>query len=224
MVRSRDSGQAFPVYITVMAGLLFLAFAYFAVGQAAMTRNGAQTAADAAALAAAQDARDQLRDGWLGVILDPAQWGDFLAGEEYDVVAACRHAASFAAKNDAKLSGETCVPLPFGERGFRVEVVTLDSVGDSVIPGTENQHASATATAVLEPLCTFDAPEPTPEPEPPEPGPDPTPDPEPTPTETAPVEPDPIFGLTCDGVPWTIDPDRPELPSVADLFTVRLSD
>ncbi|MGW6565488.1 pilus assembly protein TadG-related protein [Streptomyces sp. NPDC054975] len=213
--RHRDSGQALPVYITVMAGLLFLALAYFAVGQAAVTRNSAQTAADAAALAAAQDARDQLRDGWLGVILDPAQWGEFLSGGDYDVDAACRRAASFAAKNDAKLFGEACVPLPLGERGFRVEVRTLDSVGDSVIPGTENQRARATATAVLEPLCTFDSPEPTQEPEPPEPD----PDPEPTPSETA-----PILGLTCDGIPWTIDPDRPELPSAADLFTVRLSD
>ena len=56
----RDDGQAFPIYITVVGGLLFLAFAYFAVGQAAVNRNGAQTAADAAALAAAQEARDQL--------------------------------------------------------------------------------------------------------------------------------------------------------------------
>lgn len=203
-----------------MAGLLLLAFAYFAVGQAAVTRNGAQTAADAAALAAAQDARDQLRDGWLGVILDPAQWSEFLSGGDYDEEVACQRAASFAAKNDAKLSGEMCVPLPFGERGFRVEVRTLGSVGDSIIPGTENQHATASATAVLEPLCTFEAAEPTQDPEPPEPD----PDPEPTPTEPAPTEPAPILGLTCDGVAWTIDPDRPELPSVADLFTVRLAD
>lgn len=207
-----------------MAGLLFLAFAYFAVGQAAATRNGAQTAADAAALAAAQDARDQLRDGWLGVILDPAQWGDFLSGGAYDEYAACGRAASFAAKNDAELSGERCVSLLMGEQGFRVEVRTLDAVGDSIIPGTENQHATARATAVLEPRCTFEAPEPTQEPEPPEPpepepDPDPTPDPEPTPTEPA-----PILGLTCDGVPWEIDPDEPELPSAADLFTVRLAD
>ncbi|MEU6950119.1 pilus assembly protein TadG-related protein [Streptomyces sp. NPDC046316] len=220
--RRSDAGQAFPIYITVMAGLLFLAFAYFAVGQAAANRNGAQTAADAAALAAAQDARDQLRDGWLGVILDPTQWSDFLSGGEYDEYAACQRAASFAAKNDANLSGEGCVPLAFGEHGFRVEVRALDSVGRSVIPGTESQHATATATAVIEPLCTFDAPEPTVEPEPPAP-PDPPEEPEPDPSPT-PTEPDPIVGLTCDGVPWTIDPDRPELPTVADLFIVRLAD
>ncbi|MGW2016378.1 pilus assembly protein TadG-related protein [Streptomyces sp. NPDC001927] len=220
--RRRDAGQAFPVYITVVAGLLFLAFAYFAVGQAAATRNGAQTAADAAALAAAQDARDQLRAGWLGVILDPAQWGDFLEGGEYDDRAACQRAASFAAKNGANLSGDGCVPLPFEERGFRVEVMTQAAVGVSVIPGTEDRHATARAKAVIEPLCTFEAPEPPPGTDPPsEPEPTPEPDPEPSPT---PTEPAPILGLACDGVPWTIDPDRPELPSAADLFTVRLAD
>ncbi|MCT4355549.1 pilus assembly protein TadG-related protein [Streptomyces sp. Je 1-79] len=203
-----------------MAGLLFLAFAYFAVGQAAATRNGAQTAADAAALAAAQDARDQLRDGWVAVILDPAQWGDFLSGRQYDEYAACQRAASFAAKNHAEVPGEGCNPLSSGELGFRVEVRTLNSVGESVIPGTEIQHATAKATAVIEPLCTFEAPEPTQPPEPTdEPEPDPEPDPRPTPTEPVPIQ-----GLTCDGVSWTIDPDRPELPSAADLFTVRLAD
>ncbi|MFC8274449.1 pilus assembly protein TadG-related protein [Streptomyces sp. NPDC057271] len=217
MGRQKDSGQAFPVYIAVMAGLLFLAFAYFAVGQAAAHRNGAQTAADAAALAAAQDARDQLRDGWLAVILHPTQWDDFLSGGAYDEYAACQRAASFAAKNGAELPDGGCDPLPLG---FRVEVRSLDSIGRSVVPGTENQHATATATAVLEPLCAFEAPEPTEDPEPTEePVPEPEPDPSPTPTE-----PSPILGLTCDGVPWTIDPDRPELPSAADLFTVRLTD
>lgn len=55
-----DAGQAFPIYVVMVAGLLFLAFAFFAVGKASATRNEAQGAADAAALAAAQDARDTL--------------------------------------------------------------------------------------------------------------------------------------------------------------------
>jgi hypothetical protein len=212
--RTGDSGQAFPVYITVVAGLLFLAFAYFAVGQAAATRNGAQTAADAAALAAAQDAREQLRDGWIEVIQDPAAWERFLKGESYVVPRACERAASFAARNEAELWGVGCARLPVGEEGFRVQVRTRYTVGESIIPGTEGQHAMAEATAVLEPRCTFDAPEPTPEPEP-------APEPEPRPT---PTEPAPILGLSCDGDPWEIDPERPRLPSAADLFTVRLAD
>lgn len=58
----------------MVAGLLFLAFAYFAVGQAAVNRNGAQTAADAAALAAAQETRDGLADLWVADVLDPSKW------------------------------------------------------------------------------------------------------------------------------------------------------
>ncbi|WP_137993628.1 pilus assembly protein TadG-related protein [Streptomyces vilmorinianum] len=211
--RTGDSGQAFPIYITVMAGLLFLAFVYFAVGQAAATRNGAQTAADAAALAAAQDARNQLRDGWLEVILDPAAWDRFLNGESYIAPRACERAASFAAKNDAELWGKRCARLPVGEEGFRVQVRTRYTVGESIIPGTEGQHATAEATAVLEPRCTFKAPDPTPEPEP-----------EPAEPDPKPAEPGPIQGLSCDGDPWEIDPERPRLPSAADLFTVRLAD
>jgi hypothetical protein len=219
-LRTGDSGQAFPIYITVVAGLLFLAFAYFAVGQAAATRNGAQTAADAAALAAAQDAREQLRDGWLEVILDPEQWERFLSGEGYATGRACDRAASFAAKNDAELWGNGCVRLPLGDEGFRVQVRTRYTVGDSIIPGTERQRATAEATAVLEPRCIFHVPEPTADPDPdPDPDPEPEPDPEPTPTEPA-----PILGLSCDGDPWEIDPERPRLPDAADLFTVRLAD
>ncbi|MBT2439401.1 hypothetical protein J7E93_04545 [Streptomyces sp. ISL-36] len=212
----RDSGQAFPIYITVVAGLLLLAFVYFAVGQAASTRNGAQTAADAAALAAAQDAREQLRDGWLDVILTPAEWPDFLDGERFLTDPACRRAGVFAAKNDAKLFGnEGCVPLD-GEEGFSVTVRTLNTVGGSVIPGTDKQHAVASAKAVIEPRCTFKAPEPPAEPPGPEP---PGPDPAPTPSD-----PGPILGLWCAGEPWEIDPDRPRLPRAVDLFTVRLAD
>ncbi|QGZ50708.1 hypothetical protein GPZ77_22140 [Streptomyces sp. QHH-9511] len=210
---SGDAGQAFPIYITVVAGLLLLAFAYFAVGQAAVTRNGAQTAADAAALAAAQDAREQLRDGWLEVILDPAKWTAFLAGEDYAEGAACEQAASFAGRNDAELWGESCRRLPAGEEGFHVTVRTLSPVGQSVVPGTDKQHAVASAKAVIEPRCTFDAPEPEPEPEPEETS---TPDPDEG------EEPEPILGLSCDGVPWEVDPAQPRLPSAADLFMVRL--
>jgi hypothetical protein len=214
-----DSGQAFPIYITVVAGLLFLAFAYFAVGQAAATRNGAQTAADAAALAAAQDAREQLHRGWLAVILNPAEWDDFVRGKKFGEYTACREAESFAVKNDAELvKSGGCTRLGWwdgGEDGFTVKVRTLGTVGKSVIPGTEEKHATAKATAVIEPRCTFEAPEP--------------PEPEKTgkPGEgedDKDKEEQPILGLFCDGKPWKINPVNPELPGAADLFTVRLAD
>ncbi|MET9432649.1 pilus assembly protein TadG-related protein [Streptomyces sp. NPDC006551] len=211
--RTGDAGQAFPIYVTVVGGLLFLAFAYFAVGQAAATRNGAQTAADAAALAAAHSARDQLRDGWLGVIANPSAWPDYLDGGRFESDEACGRAGVFAAKNDAELWGDECVPVDGTEEGFRVTVRTRGTVGASVIPGTDERHAIATATAVVEPRCTFDAPESEPTPAPAE-----TPD-----REDAEEEGKPILGLSCDGVPWEIDPENPTLPSAADLFIVRLS-
>ncbi|MFE5897956.1 pilus assembly protein TadG-related protein [Streptomyces sp. NPDC056488] len=217
-----DSGQAFPVYVAAVAGLLFLAFVYFVVGQAATTRNGAQTAADAAALAAAQDAREQLHEGWLDVILDPAQWERFLDAEDYTESSACQQAAAFAARNGANLAGDECARLAGSREGFSVTVKTTGTVGRSLVPGTESLHATASAKAVIEPKCSFVPPEPpateSPAPEEPEPDPGPTePDEEPEP------EPEPITRLTCDEVTWTIDPDDPKLPSATDLFTVRLT-
>ncbi|MCD2464700.1 pilus assembly protein TadG-related protein [Streptomyces sp. MBT42] len=208
----RDSGQAFPVYIAVVAALLFLAFAYFVVGQAGALRNNAQTAADAAALAAAEDARTQLREGWLGVVLDPGQWDRFVEGTEYESYSACQQAAVFAAKNDGTLAEGDCARLA-GQQGFSVTVRTQGSVG---LPGTEARNAVASATALIEPRCNFTPPE--------EPGPDETaPDPAPTEPEEEPEpEPEPI-GLTCGDEVWTIDPGDPVLPSAVDLFTVRLA-
>lgn len=182
--------------------MLFLAFVYFAVGQAASTRNDAQTAADAAALAAAQDAREQLREGWLAVVLDPGQWDEFLAGAVYDASAACQQAEEFAARNGAELPD--CAPLD--PSGFRVTVRTT---------GAGARQATASAEAVIEPRCTFAEQVPTSEP--------------PTSTPSAPSEGEqeeqgPITGLACDGDPWEIDPENPSLPDAVDLFTVRLSE
>ncbi|MFE3072663.1 pilus assembly protein TadG-related protein [Streptomyces sp. NPDC059247] len=216
-VSKRDAGQAFPAYVAVVAGLLFLAFVYFAFGQAAITRGGAQTAADAAALAAAQDARSQLRDRWLGVLADPAEWERYLRGDGYDEVSACRSAASFAARNEAEIPSGGCASFSARpDEGFKVTVRTTGTVGRSIIPGTESRHATASAEAVLKPRCTFDPPEPTQEPTPPEPTEEPTP-PEPD-------EEEPILGLVCGGEPWEIDPGNPVLPGASDLFAVQLSD
>ncbi|MEU8621811.1 hypothetical protein [Streptomyces sp. NPDC048623] len=208
----------------MIAGLLFLAFVYFVVAQAAVLRSGGQTAADAAALAAAQDARRQLRDGWRAVILDPDAWDRFLQGREYDGGTACESAAQYARDNGATMSPSDCFDQS-SEDGieFRVRITTTGTVGKSLVPGTEGEHAEATATAVLEPLCSFHAPDPTlppPTPVTPTPTDSATPDPTPTPSP----EPGPITGLVCDDVEWTIDPEDPQLPDAAALFTVRLVD
>ncbi|MFD6758174.1 pilus assembly protein TadG-related protein [Streptomyces roseolus] len=204
----RDRGQAFPAYVAVIAGLLLLGFVYFVVGRAAGLRNGAQTAADATALAAAQDARQQLREGWLGVIDDPTQWQQFVVGEGYEAELACQEAMVFAARNDATVDG--CSPIRFG---FKVTVRSTGTVGDSVVPATQGWQAVASATAVIEPRCSFEAPDATAEPEPP-----PTP-----PAEPEEEDPVPIVGLECDGSPHVIDPEDPDLPDAGDLFRVRLT-
>ncbi|GAA3074820.1 pilus assembly protein TadG-related protein [Streptomyces roseofulvus] len=201
----------------MIAGILFLAFVYFAVGQATVLRNEAQTAADAAALGAAQDARDQLREGWLDVIGDPTQWQQYVQGEGYVTDRACRRAIAFASLNGAELDFDDCVPF---DLGFTVTVQTEGTVGESIVPGTDERHARASASAVVEPLCKFVPPSRSPDtPSEPPTGPDPSASPSEEPEE----ELEPISGLTCDGEAWEIDPEAPVLPGVDDLFRVRLT-
>ncbi|MGW9427732.1 pilus assembly protein TadG-related protein [Streptomyces decoyicus] len=233
--RRRDAGQAFPLYIVAVGGLLFLALAFFAVGQAAATRNGAQTAADAAALAAGQKYRDLLTKGVLDGLRDGsyltnrAVWKDLLNGRGAPSPAACASASWFAERNGADLlgsaSGAGCTPDSW-PTSFAVRVSTQKSVGNSVIPMTRSAHGKAEAKSVIEPRCTLDPAE------------DDTGGPDGKDDEgdkgdeggtggkgkdkdgprPAPVE------LTCDGKRWTLDPDNlQQLPDAADLFAVRLA-
>ncbi|MGP8299404.1 pilus assembly protein TadG-related protein [Streptomyces inhibens] len=236
--RGRDAGQAFPLYIVAVGGLLFLALAFFAVGQAAATRNGAQTAADAAALAAGQKYRDLLTKDLLDGVgdgsyeSDPTAWEELLNGRGAPSEAACGSADWFAGRNDAEVSG--CTPDSW-PTSFAVTVKTRNTVGDSVIPGTGSKHASAAAKSVVGPRCTLD----------------------PAKDDTngadgnggkdsnakdsnakdgkandgkgkedrAEDAPKPaLVKITCDGKGWTLDPDRPQdLPEASDLFSVRLA-
>ncbi|MFF7890950.1 pilus assembly protein TadG-related protein [Streptomyces sp. NPDC007907] len=196
-----DAGQAFPIYITVVAGLLFLAFAYLAVGQAAATRNGAQTAADAAALAAAQDRRDQLAGKWLENVLKPGLWKDIFRGEVEGLDPSCWRAQQLANENDAHVVGD-CIPHWYPELGYTVEVETNDPVGDSIVPGTEATYAKATAKAVITPRCTFQLPD-----------------------EDNGDNGD-LPQLNCrDNKNWDLDPEHlSDLPGAEDLFDVHLAD
>ncbi|MFD8223721.1 pilus assembly protein TadG-related protein [Streptomyces massasporeus] len=194
-----DAGQAFPIYITVVAGLLFLAFAYFAVGQAAVTRNGAQTAADAAALAVAQDRRDQLVDRWLDNLLKPDLWQDIFDGNVEGLEPSCWRAQQLADENNAHVVGGGCEP-ELDPQGYEVMVKTNDPVGDSVIPGTEGEYATARAKAVIEARCSF------------------LPDEDNGNSEDLPQ-------LNCRGKNWDLDPDDlSDLPGPEDLFDVHLAD
>lgn len=192
-----DAGQAFPIYITVVGGLLFLALAYFAVGQATVNRGGAQTAADAAALAAAQDARDQLAGEWAEAVLDPGKWQDIFEGDVELVGDPCSRADQLAGQNDADIQGcaGTGVPL-----GYEVVVQTRRTMGESIVPVTAQKKSRATATAVIEPLCEF----------------------KPLPEDAGD---DVLPRLTCDGKNWDLKPDDlTELPAPEDLFDVHLAD
>ncbi|MDH6699088.1 MULTISPECIES: pilus assembly protein TadG-related protein [Streptomyces] len=203
--RYDDAGQAFPIYITVVGGLLFLAFAYLAVGQAAATRNGAQTAADAAALAAAQETRDRLAGEWVDTILDPTKWGDLLDGDAA-VLDGCPRAYQLAEDNSSHVLD--CAPR-LVDLSYTVQVQTNDPVGDTIVPGTEGTYAKASAKAVIEPLCTFEPPI--------EGGGD----------AGDPGDPADIVlpKLTCKDRNWDLDPDDlTRLPEPKDLFDVHLAD
>jgi hypothetical protein len=195
--RYGDAGQAFPIYITVVGGLLFLAFAYFAVGQATVNRGGAQTAADAAALAAAQDARDQLAGKWVEAVLDPDKWQDIFDGDVSLAGDPCLRASQLADRNDADVQGCSGTGVPLG---YDVVVQTRKPMGESIVPGTAQKKSRATATAVIEPLCEF----------------------KPLAEDAGG---DVLPRLTCDGKSWDLKPDDLDvLPEPEDLFDVHLAD
>ncbi|MER6087267.1 pilus assembly protein TadG-related protein [Streptomyces bluensis] len=197
-----DEGSTLPIYIWLTTILLFAALAFFAFGQAAFARNGAQSAADAAALAAAQEARDELLLGLGDAIGTDDDWLDWLnLPVDVDIPNDGPSAAAqaLAADNDATALGGAQREVVDGYLGFRVAVRTNYTVGNSIIPGTENMQAEAEATAVIKPRCEFDV------------------DADPT----KPVD------LVCDGEPVSVDPedfDPDDLPDASVMFSVRLAE
>ncbi|WP_331453230.1 pilus assembly protein TadG-related protein [Streptomyces sp. SS162] len=221
----RDAGQASPLYAFMVASLLFLALAFLAVGQAGATRNGAQSAADAAALAAAKESRDRFD---LGLLEGPG-WEDLFGGE-LTGEDGCAAAHAYAAANGASVS--ECGALGDGRWGFRVTVRSVKPVGDTILPGTEGDHAVATATAVVLPRCTFEEADDGADGEPADDVPandgsddesggdggDDAPAGDGTAEEKAPSP----GSLDCEGT--TVDLDLEDLPDMADLFEVRLAE
>ncbi|MFF2022392.1 pilus assembly protein TadG-related protein [Streptomyces sp. NPDC058171] len=193
-----DRGQTLPIYIWLTAVLLFAALAFFAFAQAASARNGAQSAADAAALAAVQASRDELLSGLELAIGGDEDWTDWLTGDALDDGAAVTAAEQLAGENDAAVTGFGSTAVN-GYPGFQVEIETNYAVGDSVIPGTESLRALAKATAVLKPRCEF----------PPD------------------ADPSGLVEIDCDGNLIVVDPDefRPgDLPDASVLFSVHLAE
>ncbi|MFE4860199.1 pilus assembly protein TadG-related protein [Streptomyces sp. NPDC056670] len=187
----------------MVAGLLFLAFAFFAVGQASATRNGAQGAADAAALAAAQRARVVLGQQ---LMPPPGGLGDVFKNEAVFRDAAYAEGVSFAAKNRSDV---TSWRTEAGDRryAFTFWVKTRYTVGSSVIPGTEQDHGTAHATAVIELRCDL----------PPDGGSGGGPTTAPTGSPTP--SPSPVT-ITCDGKDLPMNP----MPDLEKIFTVKLVD
>ncbi|WP_299532812.1 pilus assembly protein TadG-related protein [uncultured Streptomyces sp.] len=149
----RDQGQAFPIYVMMVAGLLFLALAFFAVGKASALRNEAQGAADASALAAAQSARKQFEAPFIAAL-----WTNsidvFLRASPF--YAACGAAQGLASANDADLT--SCVPVEGGKRDTITTTVRgLGAVDSPVLPGSDEKHASTEATAIIEFRCSWKA-------------------------------------------------------------------
>ncbi|GAA2242704.1 hypothetical protein GCM10010145_06270 [Streptomyces ruber] len=180
--------------------MLFAALAVFVFAQAASARNGAQSAADAAALAAAQQARDELVLDLGDVIGEDADWLDWLdlPGEALTVGDAEAAARQLAADNDSAVEAFQQRQVD-GRPGFQVDVRTNYAVGESIIPGTENMRARASATAVIQPRCDFSL-------------------------DADPAQP---VELNCDGEPVNIDPedfDPDDLPDASVMFSVHLAE
>ncbi|MFJ6116556.1 pilus assembly protein TadG-related protein [Streptomyces sp. NPDC092129] len=201
IVRRRygDRGQILPLYIWLTGILLFVALAFFVFAQAASARNGAQSAADAAALAAAQDSREELLTGLAGAVGHDDDWLDWFRGDLFKGTGATAAAERLAEENDASVQGGAVPTTVNGLPGYRVAVETRYTVGKSIIPGTETQHARAQATAVIEPRCKV--PEDA--------------------DAKKPVE------LDCNGEIVDIDPGDfhpDDLPDASVLFSVRLAE
>lgn len=166
-----------------------------------------------------------MSDGLLDKLVDPGSWDDVIGGEGFDYGSACAAAQDFAARNDADTS--TCDRVYDPDDGFTVTVRNREAVGDTLVPGTENKRAEATATAVLESRCEVQEP------------------------DDSGGEGDgrgeddgggdggggggrgdedddkdkPPLELDCDGGDWSLDPDDVDiLPDPDDLFSVRLVD
>ncbi|RBM11769.1 hypothetical protein [Streptomyces sp. PT12] len=183
----------------MVSALLGVALTLFVFAQAAVTRSAGQSAADAAALAAAQESRDELFDAFFDAIGEDGETdpGDILDGDGFETGSACDAAARLADRNDAVV--RDCGPAADGI-GFTVVVETRDTVGESLIPGTESQTARAEATAVIAGACELRTDE------------------------------DERVELECeDGPGWIFDPgeedpDEDERPDARDLFEIHLED
>ena len=133
----RETGQILPGLIMLMLAILAIGMLTFRIGKAAVLRSGAQTAADAAALAGAGSIKDQL-------IAQMATTGtaDFSRVSEPIVRAA---AADYAKRNGARL-----IDMKMEGADVRAWVSTEEKID----PPKQTREGKASARARVE-LATF---------------------------------------------------------------------
>lgn len=155
-MRLDDSGQGMlPLMVLVSFSILIITF-YLLVpwGSATTEKSQAQTAADAAALAAVQGNRD----AWDRLSTTPGLLLHLTTAAQAQGIRAigCADATDYAGRNEASVA--RCYP---GARGGRSRVtvdVRLDQTGD---PSTRRAEATATADMDIDlSSCTWSAPPP----------------------------------------------------------------
>lgn len=135
-----ESGQIFPILIVLLGSLIALGLLLFGAGRAGRVRADAQTAADAAALAAAKNVGDQFAGPAEEI---PAAIDDAQAEAE---------ARDFAERNDADL-----VSFEREELDVRVTVRTKQSIPDGGQEGGE-VNGEARAQARVSPIAAIGGP------------------------------------------------------------------
>ncbi|MDT0412826.1 MULTISPECIES: hypothetical protein [Streptomyces] len=186
-----------PLFIWVTGAVLFAAFAFFAFAQAAVARNSGQSAADASALAAAQQARADLVRVLGQRVADGEDWRDLLENPQITGAPDLSDAAALAGRNGAHLRGPVTVGSVRGLPAFTAKIEMNSSIGRTVIPGVGAEHAKSSATAVIAPRCEAEQAE------------------------------EDDFEVSCAGSLFQLsgrDFDPAELPDDSKLFSVYLSD
>ena len=139
-MRSGERGQILPGLLVVMLALLAVGVLMFQVGKAAVLRSGAQTAADAAALAGAQEIKRQLM----------AQWA---ATGTTDITLIDQVLVRARMRAYAKKNGATLIESPGDIQGVDVKarVTTDDELGAGAEAiGKEDAEGQAHARARIE--------------------------------------------------------------------------
>jgi hypothetical protein len=134
----RQEGQIIPGLVMIMAAVVIVGMLFLQVGRAADFSSHAQAGADAAALAAARNVKQQLERQ-----VATTGMSDIMAVDPIEVRAA---AEQYAALNHVRITGWD----PHGA-DIRVWVTTDEKLGSAADKiGKEDQHGNAKSRAVLE--------------------------------------------------------------------------